>query len=106
MKCSVIKKSLKPIFGKRLSGISHQHKKYGLDRRSSIRCNERKRILTFNHLLMVDDLKAPLTDQDLAYLLAVSGLISDVNEALENYGMDVRMYEQLTKAHLCATSNA
>ena len=55
---------------------------------------------------MVDDLKEPLTDQDLAYLQAVSGLISDVNEALENNGLDVRMYEQLTKAHLSATSNA
>ena len=92
MKCSVIKKSLKPLFKKRLSGISQQHTKYGLDWHSTIRCNERKRILTFDHLLMVDDLKAPLMDQDLAYLQAVSGLISDVNEALENNGLDVRMY--------------
>ena len=106
MKCSVIKKSLKPLFEKRLSGISQQHKKYGLDWHSTIRCNERKRILTFDHLLMVDDLKAPLIDQDLAYLQAVSGLISDVNEALENNGLDVRMYEQLTKAHLGAMINA
>ena len=62
--------------------------------------------MTFDHLLMVDDLKAPLMDQELAYLQAVSGLISDVNEALENNGLDVRMYEQLTKAHLGATINA
>ena len=106
MKCSVIKKSLKPLFEKRLSGISRQYEKYGLDWRSTIRCNERKRILTFDHLLMVDAPKAPLMDKDLAYLQAVSVLISDVNEALENNGLDVRMYEQLTKAHLGATINA
>ena len=105
MKCSEIKKSLKPIFGKRLSGISQQYKKYGLDWHSTIRCNERKRILTFDHLLMVDDLKLQLTDQDFAYLCAVSQLIDDVNEALEGNGLDVRMYEQLTRVHLGATIN-
>jgi hypothetical protein len=106
MKCTVIKKSLKSIFGKRLSSISQQYKKYGLDWHSTIRCNERKRILTFDHLLMVDDLKAPLTDQDFDYLCAVTQLIEDVNEALEGNGLDVRMYEQLTRVHLNATINA
>ena len=105
MKCSEIKKSLKPIVGKRLSGISQLHKKYGRDWHSTVRCNERKRILTFDHLLMVDDLKAQLTDQDFAYLCAVSQLIDDVNEALEGNGLDVRMYEQLTRVHLGATIN-
>jgi hypothetical protein len=106
MKCTVIKKSLKSIFGKRLSSICQQYKKYGLDWHSTIRCNERKRILTFDHLLMVDDLKAPLTDQDFDYLCAVTQLIEDVNEALEGNGLDVRMYEQLTRVHLNATINA
>ena len=55
---------------------------------------------------MVDDLKLQLTDQDFAYLCAVSQLIDDVNEALEGNGLDIRMYEQLTRVHLGATINA
>ena len=106
MKCSVIKNSLEPLFEKQLSGISRQYEKYGLDWRSTIRCNERKRILTFDHLLMVDAPKAPLTDQDLAYLQAVAQLISDINEALENNGLDVRVYEHLTRVWLGETTYA
>lgn len=106
MKCSVIKKSLKSYFGKRLQDIVHQYKIYGLDWRSTIKCNERKRILTFNHVLVIDDIKAPLTDQELAYLQAVAVLISDINQVLEDNGLDVRVHEQLTKVSLNETTYA
>ena len=104
MKCSVIKKALKSAFEEQLLGISREHEKYWLDWRSTIRCNERKRILTFDHLLIVDDLKAQLTDQDFSYLCAVSQLIDDVNPVLEENGSDVRFYEQLTRAQVGATA--
>ena len=104
MKCSVIKKSLKSSFEKRLLDISRLHEQYGLDWRSTIRCNERKRMLTFDHLLIVDDIKAPLRDQDVAYLQAVAQLIIDVNLVLEEMGLEVRLYEHLTKAQVGATT--
>ena len=104
MKCSVIKKALKSAFEEQLLGISREHEKYGLDWRSTIRCNERKRILTFDHLLIVDDLKAQLTDQDFSYLCAVSQLIDDINLVLEENGSEVRLHEQLTRAQVGATT--
>ena len=106
MKCSLIKKALKSTFEKQLSDITRRYEKYGHDWRSTIRCNERKRILTFDHVLIVDDLNAPLEDQDLEYLQAVGQLISDVNLVLEETGADVRLYEQLTKAQVGATTYA
>ena len=106
MKCSVIKKALKSTFEEQLSDISRRYEKYGLEWRSTIRCNERKRILIFDHLVIVDDLKAPLKDQDLEYLQAVGQLISDVNLVLEENGSEVRLYEQLSRAQVGATTYA
>ena len=106
MKCSLIKKALKSTFEKQLSDISRRYEQYSLDWRSTIRCNERKRILLFDHLLIVDDLEAPLKDQELEYLQAVGQLINDINLVLEETGSEVRLYEQLMKAQVGVTRYA